>query len=205
VDVRAYFEERFRRHGPTRDALDWSERGQRVRFAVIADAADLRGKRVLDLGCGLGDLYPFLRDRFGDLDYTGWDFFEPFVAHARGAHPRARFEVHDVLHDPIPGRYDVVVSSGVHNVESGANDAEMIGFLGKAWDAAGEAVAVTMLSARADQREDRLHYYDPGRMLAAAQALTRYAVLRHDYLPHDLALYLYREPRAVSGTPPPDR
>lgn len=46
---------------------------------------------VLDLGCGPGHLTGFLRSVSADV--TGIDLVPEFVAHARRAHPTARFEV----------------------------------------------------------------------------------------------------------------
>ena len=197
-----FFAERYRVHGPRREALDWSEQGQQTRFRVLAEAADFEGRSVLDIGCGLGDFLPFLEARFGKVAYTGFDFFAPFIEHARANHPRGQFEVRDVLRDPFP-EVDLVVSSGLHNIPTGENEAEMVALFRKAFGAAREAVAVNMLSTRADRRDDGRAYFVPERMLAAAQEISRYAVLRHDYLPHDFTLYLYRERRgaAVTGTP----
>ena len=95
------------------------------------------------------------------------------------------------------------MASGLHSVESGTNDADMEYLLRRLWDAAGEAVAVNMLSIHADRRDEGLHYYDPDRMLRAAFGLTRFSVLRHDYMPHDFTLYLYRRPREFAPVPPP--
>lgn len=46
---------------------------------------------VLDLGCGPGHLTGFLRSLHADV--TGIDLVPEFIAHARRAHPAARFEV----------------------------------------------------------------------------------------------------------------
>ena len=46
---------------------------------------------VLDLGCGPGHLTGFLRSVHEDV--TGIDLVPEFIAHARAAHPAARFEV----------------------------------------------------------------------------------------------------------------
>jgi SAM-dependent methyltransferase len=46
---------------------------------------------VLDLGCGPGNLTGFLRARCPDV--TGIDIVPEFIAHARQAHPSARFEL----------------------------------------------------------------------------------------------------------------
>lgn len=72
----------------------------------------------------------------------------------------------DVLRDDIPEEFDVVLSSGIHNLETGTNEWDMALLLEKAWKAAREAVAVNMLSARAPRHTEGRHYYDPKPMIA---------------------------------------
>ena len=86
-----------------------------------------------------------------------------------------------------------MISCGIHNLETGSNDEDMIRLLGKAWAAANDAVAFRMLIKTADRIEEGRHYYDPIQMATEALRLTRYSVLRQDYMPHDLTLYLYRK------------
>ncbi len=193
MDVKHFFEERLERYGDDPRSLDCSDEGQRGRFQVLAEVANMAGKSVLDLGCGLGHFYEFLLTRCAGVRYLGYDFSEKFIARARSKYPKATFEVHDVLDSDIRGRFDFVVSSGMHNLETGTNDGDMVRLLRNAWNAADEAVAVSMLSATADRLEDGRHYYDPLKMASEALRLTRYVVLRQDYMPHDLTLYLYRE------------
>src|SRR5262249_43133235 len=50
------------------------------------------GARVLELGCGTGDLLAALRPSFG----VGVDFSEAMVAQARKAHPDLTFLIGDV-------------------------------------------------------------------------------------------------------------
>ncbi len=199
MDVKGFFEARFDRYGDSHRTLDWSEKGQRVRFRVLAEVGDLSGARVLDLGSGLGHLYEYLKARHPDVRYTGYDFSERFVKVARSKYPDATFEVHDVLRERIAGKFDFVLCSGIHNLETGSNDADMIRLLGKAWKATRKAVAFNMLSAQSDLVDSGRHHYNPSRMASAALRLTPYVVLRHDYLPHDFTLYLYREPQSRRG------
>lgn len=194
MDVRRFFESRLQQFGNDPRTLDWAAASQQLRFRILSEVTDLRGKRVADLGSGLGHLWGYLRDRFDGVRYTGYDFSEVFVAEARKANPGARFEVLDVLREKVPDSFDVVVSSGLHNLEVGTNEADMATLLRHAWDAAGEAVAVNMLSARATQHTEGRHYYDPARVLHTASELAPYVVLRQDYLPHDFTVYLYRRP-----------
>src|SRR5262245_27416577 len=89
----------------------WLERG-----AFLHDE-DLRylkflippGARVLELGCGTGELLASLAPSFG----VGVDFSEGMVAQARAAHPDLTFLVGDV-EDPaflrsLPGPFDAIV------------------------------------------------------------------------------------------------
>ena len=196
MDVRKFFEDRFRKHGDSPESLDLSEEGQRRRFEVLSEVTDLTSKTVLDLGSGLGDFYGYLAGNFRGVSYVGYDFSEALVARARSKYPGARFEVRDILRDGISGTFDIVVSSGMHNIETGTNDSDMGSLLGLAWNAAKEAVAVNMLSTYADWVDEGCHRYDPKQMFSEALRLTRYTVLRHDYMPHDFTIYMYREPRA---------
>ena len=49
---------------------------------------------VLDLGCGPGHLTAYLRSKCPDV--TGIDMVPEFIAHARRAHPAARFELDSI-------------------------------------------------------------------------------------------------------------
>jgi SAM-dependent methyltransferase len=68
------------------------------------------GVRVLELGCGQGDLLAELRPKEG----LGIDFSENAVTTARERHPELEFVVGDA-HDPVDGEYDFVVLSDLIN------------------------------------------------------------------------------------------
>jgi SAM-dependent methyltransferase len=67
------------------------------------------GARVLELGCGAGDLLAALRPSFG----VGIDFSEPMIAQARKAHPDLTFLVGDIedaaFIQGLPGPFDFIV------------------------------------------------------------------------------------------------
>jgi acyl transferase domain-containing protein/SAM-dependent methyltransferase len=87
-----------------------------VRLAYeLIGAADLHGRRVLDVGCGRGGTVALLAERF-DTDVTGVDLAPEAVAFCRRMHqhPKARFEVGDAEHLPVEDRsFDIVT-----NIES---------------------------------------------------------------------------------------
>ena len=68
---------RIARHGcEAVEALGWrNAQSQQQHFEVIAAAADFDRCFVFDIGCGGGDLAPFLDQRFRDMDYIGINVF----------------------------------------------------------------------------------------------------------------------------------
>ena len=105
----------FLTHGKGPAVGQWSEEGQRFRFEKLAEIADLKGAGILDLGCGLGDFYPFLKLKYGELDYTGIDIVPEIIASAQDTHPDARFLCLDVLLDEFEETFDYVMISGIFN------------------------------------------------------------------------------------------
>lgn len=67
------------------------------------------GARVLELGCGTGDLLAALKPSFG----VGVDFSEGMIGAARAAHPELTFLVGDIEDEAfvrsLPGPFDVIV------------------------------------------------------------------------------------------------
>lgn len=75
----------------------WEE----MRFLV--DDYMIAGERILDLGCGSGRFFEFLRDK--KVDYIGIDNSEKLIEIAKRRYPKARFQVADVLNLPFPRNF----------------------------------------------------------------------------------------------------
>ena len=73
------------------------------------EVGTLSGSRVLDVGCGVGDLYGYALRQGLRVRYTGLDILPEMVAHARGRYPEARFEVGDALQGLGADRFDYVL------------------------------------------------------------------------------------------------
>ena len=80
-------------------------------IAVMDALGEIRGARVLDVGCGTGATVSHLLER-GAGAVVGVDLSEPMVTAARTwiEDPRAHFEVGDVLDAAPGGPFDVVFS-----------------------------------------------------------------------------------------------
>jgi SAM-dependent methyltransferase len=193
--VAAYFDAAVQRYGYDHRALDYgSWAAQHLRFEVLADGLPLQGARLLDVGCGFGDFKTFLKSTGAVVDYRGLDISQQAIALARARHPDGEFAVGDLLTGNEPVACDVAVANGIF-YRTGARAEEMLrATLVRMFELAERAVAITTLSAWAPQQAPDEFHADPPALLAFARTLTPWVRLRHDYLPHDFALFLYHEP-----------
>jgi trans-aconitate methyltransferase len=175
-------------------SLGWQSRQtQYQRFAVLAQVGPLEHTRVLDVGCGLGDLYEYLRAQRIPVDYTGYDLLPDMVERARQRYPQGRFEVRDVLQGLGTERFDYILSSGAFNVNFGDNIRAVQQVLRQMVAQCERAVAINFLKWSAGASHDPIfQYYEPQDMLAFCQTLCPCVQLREGYLPNDFTLYLYQ-------------
>jgi len=85
--------------------------GYYARLTQIYQSLIPSGQRVLELGCGRGDLLASLQPRFG----VGLDFSEPRVREAARAHPELHFAVSDVHAPALSGSFDYIILSDLVN------------------------------------------------------------------------------------------
>lgn len=173
-------------------ALGWQSRQtQYARFAVLSEIGPLAHTRILDVGCGLGDLYGYLQARDIPVEYTGYDLLPDMIERARQRYPDACFMVRDVLQGLGAERFDYVLSSGAFNISFGENMRAMRHVLRQMFDCCTRGVAINFLSI-ADAGHDPIFYrYDRQEMLAYCQTFCPQVQLREDYLPNDFTLYLF--------------
>ena len=106
--------------------LDWENREcQEIRFSILKDFIEdnhLTDFTLLDVGCGLADLYDYL-NRFDIHDnYTGIDILPQMIDLAKQQHPNLRLVAGDIFTDDIfSERFDIVYSSGIFNIDFGNN------------------------------------------------------------------------------------
>ncbi|HKO90489.1 MAG TPA: class I SAM-dependent methyltransferase, partial [Polyangiaceae bacterium] len=82
--IKAHYQKLFSEHGAGHQAVQWSSREtQHERFQVLSELVRPTD-RIIDLGCGLGELLTWLRrERSFGGDYLGLDLVPEFVNHAR--------------------------------------------------------------------------------------------------------------------------
>jgi hypothetical protein len=183
-------------HGDSPRAVLYSvAKSQTDRFEILSKVADYRGSTVLDVGSGLGDLWPFLKQRHGMFTYTGLELVASTHRVAAGRHPDAEF-VHGTLDSLTPGRtWDFVLESGIFNT-SEYQWSTMEATVRNMWARCRVAVICNFLSCLSTgQSNADSAYYHPGDLLKLAAQLTRRFSLLHTYRDNDFTLILFRDER----------
>jgi len=169
-----------------------SRRNQEIRFEKLAGIADLKGSRILDLGCGLGCLYGYLKSRGFEGEYTGIDLLPSMAREARTRFPEARFEARDILKYPPREQWDYVLISGLFNHRVHDNWAWMDQLVKAVLRLSRRGTAFNVLSSEAGWWDKELFYANPSELERRAREWSqgKYRMVR-GYLPEDLTVYLY--------------
>ena len=187
---------RFEEFGvDVRSLASGTDERHRLQHRVHAGAGDLRGKTILDIGCGLAHYYEFLRTLDIPFQYVGYDIVPAFIESNRQRYPDVHFELRDVTRDGIAHAADFVVLCEVFNNrftdDSNMDVARQV--LRASFAAAREAVSMDMLSTYVDYQTPNAFHFSPEEMFAFAKTLTPFVRLRHDYLPFHFTLFLFKE------------
>lgn len=127
------------------DACGWSEDGQRSRHvAAVAALAPEPGDRLLDFGCGTGELCELL---LPDVDYVGYDWATGMVIRAGREHPDRRFQSWQPT-----GVFDLVACVGCFNLRDRWSKEETWHTLRHLWDTTCCRTLAASLYAGGDER-----------------------------------------------------
>lgn len=194
------YTERYKEFGYSPKTLGWVKGKQNYRFDVLTSQADLRGKHILDIGCGFGDLNKCLEVKFKEYSYYGIDIVPILITEAREKYKSSEninieFECGDFLKKQYSRKFNYALASGIFNykLENQDNYEYVEAVLAKALELCDEGIAFDFLSDTADQRHPHNFYFNPGKVLSIAYKYTRNIVMRSDYMPFEFAIFLFKD------------
>jgi 2-polyprenyl-3-methyl-5-hydroxy-6-metoxy-1,4-benzoquinol methylase len=191
--VISYFDRTLQAHGDRPAAVGLSPQGQQIRFEEILTIGDIKGKKILDYGCGKGDLYQFLKSKNIPVSYTGFDINRSLISFAEGKFPEADFRVFDIEEDRLNEDFDYIFLCGVFNLKVSGLDETIRKVLKMLFERCSTAVAFNALSAQCRKKDFELHYVDPQEILAfAKRELSPQAEIRQGRVPDDFTLFIWQ-------------
>jgi SAM-dependent methyltransferase len=197
LDTARFYENHIRRYGYDYRGLGFGRRSsQEKRFASALSLGELHGKRLLDVGCGSGDLLSWLNARGIEPHYTGIDNCKPTIERCRKRfrNTGAKFQLADALTFVTDHPYDYIVASGIFGYDAKDTKKRVQPILERLFDLTRIAMAVNFLSRCAVTRSPGRLYLHPADVLQFGLKLTPAVRLDHTYMPNDFTLCLFRRP-----------
>jgi SAM-dependent methyltransferase len=164
---------------------------QHQRFQALTRWGDMSHCSILDLGCGYGDLKPFLDQHYQGFIYLGVDFLKEFIDGATqryGALPNTQFFQSDFLTAGLP-EVDIVIACGSLNYRSD-NSLHPWQTISRMWEVANKGVVFNMLDANQFADDQVLCGYEAEQVLAFCRQLDPQAEIYTGYLADDFTVLM---------------
>ena len=178
------YNKRFELHGRDIKTVGWgSEQSQRQRFEVLFRGLNPKGKTILDVGCGLGDLIPFLESQTdGNFNYIGIDIAEKLVDDARLTYGHAGrvFHAGDIFSTTVPP-IDIAVLSGALSLKVPGIEEYANATMKRMFELSREAACLNFLTKYVDFELEKNQHYQPELIFSNAKKISRRVNLLHDY------------------------
>ncbi|MCC8952078.1 class I SAM-dependent methyltransferase [Bradyrhizobium sp. Pear77] len=150
---------------------------------------------IVDIGCGYGDLFGFLRSAGWQGAYTGIDINAQLIEEGKRIYPDAELVVVDIQTTPPDRGWDwcfccQALSSATEAVPFMDHFESMLGIM---WGLCRKGLVFNLLSPLVDYTHPvhaRPAFADVFRVVTG---LTNRFAVRHDYMPYEYAIYAYKE------------
>ncbi len=192
------YSRRFEEYGYDPKTLGWDKGKQQIRFTILTSQYDFRGKKVLDIGCGFGDLNQVLEQRVGwEYEYRGVDLVPVLMEKAKELYPAENisFSCADILAENFTGDYDYAVASGLFNTKfkDFSNYDFIEAVMHKGLSICRDGLAFDFLSDKVGYQNSHSFHSSPERILSMAYKHSRNVVLRNDYMPFEFAVFINKD------------
>lgn len=184
----------FSEHGESPKSLKWiSYKSVAKRYRQLVRDLNFENKTILDAGCGMGDLLPFIYAKSSNFDYLGVDIIPEFIDIAKKRYEGNAFKVADVFGKDFNQKFDVIVSSGImnHNISDWLEVRKKM--IVKLFDLANEVLAFNMAGALNPIPSDqKIAYANAKEILDFCATLTPKLILKTHYHPKDFTVVMFK-------------
>ena len=184
--IKNIYKELFKIHGDSPIAVKAASKDQQYkRFHNLLRCCNIsKGDTVLDLGCGTGEFYEFVK-KFRIKKYCGVDFLDEFIEAGKFKYKKnkkVKFIKLNFEKKNLPKNYDWVFLSGSFNDKKLNSKKFMLRTLEKMYRSCVKGLVFNALSKHVDYEDKNLFYSYPEELIKfSVKHLSKYYVLRSDY------------------------
>jgi SAM-dependent methyltransferase len=196
-----FYKREFELYGNDSRSLGWSKSSQELRFEALKQMAEIRGKSLLDVGCGFADLFIYLKNaNLLPSKYVGIEPFEPFYKISKEnlkEDSTASLFCCDIENFSFEENFDFVVAIGICNLKIEDNYQYLFDLIDRMILFSSDLVFVSVLSNSASKElqilnQDLSFYFDENRISTHLERLGHAFTIHKDYLPHDMFIEIKR-------------
>lgn len=193
-DLSEDYEKSLKQYGESPQALLWWDyRSMAIRFRELVKDVPLDGKSVLDAGCGMGDLLPYLYAKSTSFRYLGVDRNKGFIEIADKRYAGHNFKVADPFNKKV-GEFDVVLSSGVMNGNYDGWLEKRKKMITSLYKQANQVLAFNMAGGLKPIAHDSLiAYADAQEIFEYCGTMSSRVILRAHYLQKDFTIVMFKK------------
>lgn len=158
---------------------------QNLRFKHLVNLIEIKkNDKILDIGCGLGDLSYYLKKNKINCNYLGIDFVEEFIYAATTLYGnnKTKFLKLDINKNKFPKNYDWLILSGIFNDKTKNSEKIMYKIIKKMFLSSKKGIVFNGLTKYVDYEDKELFYSYPDQILKfCIKNLSKYVILKTNY------------------------
>ena len=186
------YNKRFDDYGNDIKTVGWgSKKDQYLRFDVLFRNINPTGKKILDVGCGLGHIINYLDEKtLGNYDYTGIDIAEKLITEAKKNYQskNRNFFVSDIF--SLEQNFDIIIMSGALSYKTDGIINYAYKSLKRMFELSNEHVCVNFLSKYVDFELDKNQHYFPEDIFKETKKYCKKINLINDYPLYEFTIQL---------------
>jgi len=172
--------------------VNWNNKySQFIRFKILCDIADLKKTSILDVGCGVGDLYNYLQLRFQEFTYEGIDINTKLLRKAEQKYPKAKFS-NKPIDEFQSGTFDYVFASGLFGHRLDDYENKYFEIIEKMYNIAQKGIGFNMLKAGVHPENEVFVTFGPKYIVKKLEQKYQNVTVIQDYLPHDFTIHILK-------------
>lgn len=191
-----FFSKLVKKYGNNYKSVNWgSIDSQELRFKKLFEIGNLEKNSILDVGCGIGDMYSYIQKNKINVEYSGLDITPKMIELCKDRFPQNKnqFNCIDILTlDSASMQYDYVFASGIFYLLNEDPLEIALELIHKMFSFSRKGLAFNSLSSWSKKIEDTEFYMDPIEILQRLKNHYSRIAFMHNYHPSDFTIYLYK-------------
>jgi SAM-dependent methyltransferase len=170
-----------------------SKKTQNIRFENIYKYFKKENFSVLDVGCGLGDFYDFLKKKKIKFKYTGIDINKDFINLCKKKYKKTSFIKSHFLDYKIKSKPTYIIISGSLNLPVDDYGFVFLKIIKKMFIFSKDKCIFNLLVSSSKKIYKYNAYANMNKLPKLIDAISKFYIIDKSYLPHDISIVLTKK------------